>query len=119
MRFRKNFARGVRRTPGEMNGLERQYADVLRVRQQAGEIDWWEFDAIKLRLAENTFYTPDFFIMRSDGGLEVHEVKGSSKGKPFVEDDAAVKIKVAASKYPFPFRMVWRVAGQWLEKVYE
>lgn len=117
MSFRR-FARGVRRTPGEMNGLERQYADLLKLRLRAGELDWFEFDAIKLRLAENTFYTPDFFIMRADGGLEVHEVKGTSRGKPFVEDDAAVKIKVAASKYPFQFRMVWKVAGSWQEKVY-
>lgn len=45
----------------------------------------------------NTFYTPDFAVMRADGALEVHEVKG------FWTDDARVKIKVAADQYPMRF----------------
>lgn len=99
-----------------MNGTEAKYAEQLRLLERAGEILWWEFDALKLRLAPSTFYTPDFFVMRADGQLEVHEVKGTSKGKPWVEDDAAVKLKVAAEKYPFQFRMVWRVGGEWFGK---
>lgn len=110
--------RGVRRTPGQMNGLERQYAQHLERLKLGGAVAWWAFDALKLRLAEKTFYTPDFLVMLSDDTLEVHEVKGSSKGKPFVEDDAAVKIKVAADKFPFRFRMVWLVKGQWMERGY-
>jgi len=101
-----------------MNGTERAYSQVLEAMKRAGEIEWWAFDAIKLRLAENTFYTPDFFVMRADGELEVHEVKGTSRGKPFVEDDAAVKIKVAASLFPMNFKMVWKVKGDWNAKVY-
>jgi len=100
-----------------MNGTEAKYAEQLRALQFSGEVLWWEFDALKLRLAPSTFYTPDFFVMRADGQLEVHEVKGTSRGKPWVEDDAAVKIKVAADKYPFMFRMVWRAEGQWMGKV--
>lgn len=117
-RFFRRPARGVRRVPGQMNGTERAYSEVLEGMKRAGEIEWWAFDAIKLRLAENTFYTPDFFVMRSDGELEVHEVKGTSNGKPFVEDDAAVKIKVAAALFPMNFKMVWKVKGVWNAKVY-
>ena len=58
---------------------------------------WFRFEGIKLRLADNTFYTPDFAVMRADGQLECHEVKG------FWQDDARVKIKVAADQYPFRF----------------
>lgn len=104
-----------------MNGLEKRYAaEILEPKRLAGEILWYEFDAVKLRLAAATFYTPDFFVMKADYSLEVHEVKGTSKGKPFVEDDAAVKIKVAADKFPFRFRMTWldRKLG-WQNRNYE
>lgn len=99
MRFQhRQFAKGrTRRTPGAMNRTEQAYAEVLRMRQLCGEIEWFMFEGIKLRLADNTFYTPDFFVMLSDGTFEAHETKG------FWEDDARVKIKVAASLYPIRF----------------
>ena len=56
-----------------------------------------DFEGIKLRLADNTFYTPDFAVMSADGVMECHEVKG------FWQDDARAKIKVAADLYPFRF----------------
>jgi len=101
MKFRPG--RAVRRKPGEMNKTERAYADFLSQRQQAGEIEAFTFDALKLRLADNTFYTPDFLVQRADGELEIHEVKGG-----FIEDDAMVKIKVAASLFPFRFFLCQR-----------
>lgn len=87
-----------------MNKLEADYAAYLREAQIGGEVEWYAYEAVKLRLADATFYTPDFFVMRADGMLECHEVKG------FWEDDARVKIKVAASLFPFAFRAVTRVA---------
>jgi hypothetical protein len=87
-----------------MNKLEADYAAYLKEAQQAGEIDWFAYEGIKLRLADNTFYTPDFFVMGDSGLLECHEVKGHW------EDDARVKIKVAAALFPFRFRAVTRVA---------
>jgi len=80
-----------------MNGWERRYALHLEERQRLGEIQWFEFDSIKLRLADKTFYTPDFLVLNTEGFLEVHEVKGHW------EDDARVKIKVAADKFPMKF----------------
>lgn len=65
--------------------------------QHAGEILWHRFEDIKLRLANNTFYTPDFDVLAADGVMELHEVKG------FWQDDARVKIKIAADQYPFRF----------------
>jgi hypothetical protein len=106
----KRFARGVRRAPGVMNSLESRYADHLHKEQLAGAILWYDFDAIKLRLAEKTFYTPDFFILNRDSELEVHEVKGHW------EDDARVKIKVAAQKFPFKFVAITLERGQWIKE---
>jgi len=108
-----------------MNGLESEYASHLWAQQIAGGVLWYSFDAIKVRLAGNTFYSPDFLVLLSDLTLEVHEVKGSKRDKktgqrkPYVEDDAAVKIKVAAEKYPMRFFMVWKdEAGRWARHEY-
>ena len=96
--FRPNFpmphAR-TRRTPGELNSTEQGYQEHLVVRLHAGEVAWFGFEAIKLRLADMTFYTPDFVVITSEGFIEVHEVKGHW------EDDARVKFKVAARLFPW------------------
>ncbi len=89
-------AHGRLRVP-EMNRTERDYAALLAVRRAAGEVAWFAFEPLKLRLADNTFYTPDFIVMLANGLLEVHEVKG------YWQDDARVKIKVAAKTFPFKF----------------
>jgi hypothetical protein len=92
-----------------MNKLEGRYALYLRMQRDVGQIESFEFEAIKLRLAEKTFYTPDFLVVLPNGELECHEVKG------FLRDDAAVKIKVAAAKFPFRFLMIFedRQKGGW------
>ena len=82
---------------GEMNKTEQRYADHLEARKQAGEVAWYRFEGIKFRLADNTFYTPDFAVMLVNGQLEAHEVKGHW------QDDARVKVKVAADQYPVRF----------------
>ncbi len=74
---------------------ESAYCQHLELRKRAGEIVWYRFEGIKLRLADNTFYTPDFAVMLATGEMELHEVKG------FWTDDARVKTKVAADQYPF------------------
>jgi hypothetical protein len=107
MSFPKRFGRGTRRIPGEMNGLEKKYAAYLDELKHAGDIlDYW-FDCVKLRLADKTFYTPDFLVMNADTSLEIHETKGHW------EDDARVKIKVAADKFPFKFKAIQLVKSQW------
>jgi hypothetical protein len=95
----KHFALG-RLPVGQMNKTEAKYASVLEALKRNGNILWYRFEGIKLRLADNTFYSPDFFVMRDDSVLECHEVKG------FWMDDARVKIKVAADLYPFRFYAV-------------
>lgn len=82
---------------GEMNKTEAAYAGRLYALQAPGEIQWHRFEGLKLQLAENTFYTPDFAVMAADGVMECHEVKGQW------QDDARAKIKIAAAMYPFRF----------------
>lgn len=102
MNFGRKFripAKGRPRTErGVMNKTEAEYAELLKGRQLAGEIEWFAFEAIGLRLGKKCHYHPDFLVMLSDGVLEVHEVKGGHW-----EDDARVKIKTAAEKFPFRF----------------
>lgn len=82
---------------GAMNKTEQAYDQHLALLQHAGEILWRRFEGLKLRLADNTFYTPDFAVMAADGVIECHEVKG------YWLDDARTKIKIAAGQYPFRF----------------
>ena len=90
------IARG-RISPAVRSSTEAQYEQVLAARLACGEIAWYRYEGVKLRLADATFYTPDYVVMLADSTMEVHEVKG------FWRDDARVKIKVAAEMYPFRF----------------
>lgn len=112
----KANGRTVRREAGKMNKTEARYAEHLEKKKLAGEILSYWFEPVKFRLADNTYYSIDFMVMLVDGTIEFHEVKGTSKGKPYVEDDAAVKIKVAAEHMPFTFRMVWFAESEWKQK---
>lgn len=90
----------ARHAPGVMNQLEARYArEVLAPRHLAGQIQGWLFEPLKLRIADRCFYEPDFLVISEDDTLEFHEVKGHW------EDDARVKIKVAAARFPW-FRFV-------------
>lgn len=83
---------------GVMNKTEAAYAGHLALRKIAGEVVWFAFEGVKFRLADGCFYTPDFLVMLANGELQVHEVKGG-----FIRDDALVKLKIAAERYPFLF----------------
>lgn len=106
--------RAVRRTPGEMNNTEREYADLLEGLRLAGDIAHYWFEQFTFKLADDLRYTPDFVVQRSDGTLECHEVKG------FWEEDARVKIKMAAQLFPFRFVAVRKKpkkeGGGWSEE---
>lgn len=96
MKGKAMYALGRLKT-GTMNKTEAAYAGHLEDLKRKGALLWYRFEGVKLRLADNTFYTPDFAVMSAAGTLEMHEVKG------YWQDDARVKIKVAAEMYPFRF----------------
>ena len=74
-----------------LNKTERAYLGYLRSLNPM----WLGIQCIKLKLADNTTYTPDFWTISNGGVLHALEVKG------FWRDDARVKIKVAARQYPW------------------
>jgi hypothetical protein len=100
---------------GTLNKTEARYAGYLEAEKFAGRVLWWKFEALKLRLATNTFLTVDFAVMVASGVLEMRDVKGSAG---VVMDDARAKLKVAADTYPLVFKIVMpRKGGGWDEEI--
>lgn len=89
----------IRERKRGMNGLEKAYASRLETLRQAGEVDWYEFEPMRLKLADDTYYRPDFAVV-ANGELSFHETKGHMR------EAARVRLNVAASKFPFAFYLV-------------
>lgn len=96
-----------------LNRLEARYAQELELMKRAGVIIDYKIHPFGLRLADKTFYHPDFMLVFPDR-FEIHETKG------FLRDDANVKIKVAAAQFPWmKFKMVfWDKREGWKVKEY-
>jgi hypothetical protein len=93
-----------------LNKTEQRFADMLA---SSPLVTRWEREPFKFRLAGRTFYTPDFGVWHwNEPRLTLCELKG------WMRDDAAVKLKVAASRYPeFRWLLVTRDSrgrvGRW------
>jgi hypothetical protein len=96
---------------GRMNAGEAAYADYLEIQRRAGAIVSWGYETVKLRLALRTFLTPDFRVVLADGTVEYHEVKGRKGSRFYCREDAWIKLKVAADRYPERFVVVWPAKG--------
>lgn len=83
-----------------MNKTEKAWEDNIKERMARGEVLWYKFEGYKFKLADNTYYTPDFGVMLADRELVFEEVKGG-----FIMDDAKAKWKIAADLYPHRFRL--------------
>jgi hypothetical protein len=115
-----NVDRGRARSGARMNKLEARFAEQLEAWRMCEEIEWWQFEPVKLQLAMGAGYRPDF--MTFGGGFPYmsdpwdprrqvvfFEVKG------FMRESANVRIKVAARTYPF-----WRfVLVRWNRKEWQ
>ena len=88
-----------------MNKTEAEYAGMLEARRQRGEVSWWRYEAITLKLADSTRYTPDFAVLLAGGAFEIHETKGG-----FIREDGWLKLKLAASLFPFRFFLCQKAA---------
>ena len=107
------------RVPRSMNKTEAQYDAHLAMRQRIGEILWRKFEGITLKLGEDCRFTADFAVMMADGRLELHDTKVIHRGKarPHIEDDALVKLRMAAETFPLTIKAVWPLAnGEWQER---
>lgn len=91
-----------------MNNTERAYSVLLEAKRRRGEIVRWDYEPIKMRLADNTYLTPDFRVICADGEEQFHETKGG-----FVREDAWIKLKLAAELHPYRFLMAQLRKGAW------
>lgn len=97
----------MRERKRSMNKLEAAYAQHLESLKRLGQIEWWAFEPMRLKLADGTYYRPDFASC-AGGRLTFHETKGHMR------EAARVRLNVAAELYPFPFFLVRKKPhGQW------
>jgi hypothetical protein len=96
---------------GGMNKLEAAYAAELELRLRAQDILCWSYESVKLKLADGTWYTPDFLVVTGSGELEMHETKG------FMREAARVRLNVAAALHPFRFVLVRKAGNGWTHEV--
>jgi hypothetical protein len=89
-----------------MNKLEAAFAQTLEYRKQAGELVWWEFEPFRIRLANGSFYRPDFVAVDTAMRTEIYECKGHFR------EAARVRLKVAVEKLPYPFYLVRKHKGE-------
>jgi predicted secreted hydrolase len=90
--------------------LERDYAAHLDMLKGAGEVEWWAYEAVRLRIADGkreAFYKPDFTVILMAGETEFHECKG------FWRTADRLRIKVAASRFPWRFIGIQRDGAGW------
>lgn len=99
----------------KMNDIEAEYATMLDNSVMDGEILGWRFEPMAFKLADKTTYTPDFLVVHYDkfqivevkarGKLKIvtSAVTGKARKKQWTSkrDDAIVKVKVAASMFPW------------------
>lgn len=96
------------------SNAEREMAQLLDVDQRAGRIKAWKHEAMTLKLADDTRFTPDFLIEHWERPYyELREVKGERSW-----EDAIIKYRIAKSMYPhfrwtFYRKHLKRNGGHW------
>jgi hypothetical protein len=94
--------------------LEREYAWHLELEKTGGRIRDYKAHPGSLKLADGVRYNPDFLVVRLDGIIEMHEVKGGYKKDSKRYDKGRIKFRTAAEVFPW-FQFVWVtcVKGKW------
>jgi hypothetical protein len=92
--------------------LERTYAlQYLTPLVHAGQLKDWKYEALKFRLADGSWFTPDFAVVLLNGAHEIHELKG------WMREAARVRFLVARELFPsYRWRMIEKKAGAWTER---
>jgi hypothetical protein len=95
-----------------MNGWEGEYNDQLELRRRDGEILWFDYEVMRLEIADGSWWKFDFLVKFRDGRIEIHEIKG------WMRREDRVKIRAAAAKYPIPIFVVSKSSGRFtIERV--
>jgi hypothetical protein len=110
VRVRYRYARTprTRRVAGVMNKTEAEYSTILEAQKRVGQIESYDYEVMTLKIAHDCRLTPDFLVINSLGEIELHEIKGG-----LIREDAAVKLKVAASRFPFRFKLCQKKGKNW------
>jgi hypothetical protein len=96
--------------------LELEYATHLELLAKAGEIEEWLYHPIRVRLAKNCTYEPDFGVWREGNHLTLYEVKGSWLAKN--ARDSRTRLLIAASMYlRWRWVAVLKDTGRWAYEV--
>ena len=103
-------AKGETLAPKFKSKTEAEYHRMLELRQKAGEIVWFRHEGITLDLGGSR-YTVDFFVLEANGELSAWEIKGG-----YIRPDSMVKLKIAASMFPFKFHLAQKTKTGWVEK---
>jgi len=84
-------ARGSTRR-GDMNQTEQRWAARLELSEQ---VEAWRYEEYGFRYGANdSTHWPDFWVMREDGRIEIHEVKG------YVKDAGRLRFLACADRHP-------------------
>ena len=109
----------------KMNKTEMAYEAHLNLRKITGEVMWFKYEGMTLKLGPDCRLTMDFVVMLTDGTIELHDTKGTERrirkngdrvAAPRCEDDATAKMAVAAAMFPFVFKVAFKDSGNWIEK---
>lgn len=104
-----------------MNKTEVAFAQHLDLLQRVGTIKRWWFEAIRIRVGHDCWWNPDFLVENPDGTLVLYDTKGTrvrgGRRKMHAEDDALVKGRAIADKFPIPVYFTWKEKnGEWSSK---
>ncbi len=79
-----------------MNALEQEFAtEYLEPLRLGGELQWWDFEPMRLRIGGSAFYRPDFIVVDGIGQVLAYETKGHWR------EAAKVRIRAAADRFPW------------------
>jgi hypothetical protein len=95
------------------NQTEREYGLQILAAVAAGDVVWWAYEPFTMAIGAGARYTPDFGIQSKSGEVYFVEVKG-----PFVREASLVRIRAAATQYPFRFLLAQKTRDRgWVTKL--
>lgn len=98
----KETSGGKLRRSRQPNKTEVEFGLMLEARRHKGEFLIVEFEAVKLKVGDGTYYTPDWICQSRYARPVIFEVKGKHRW-----DDAIVKYKAAKERYSWADFEMW------------
>lgn len=113
----------IRQSSRQPNKTELRFEqEYLKPWMASHSIESYDYEAVTLKIANGCRYTPDWYVEANADGYFFSEPTVcffEIKARGMIWDDAIVKLKVAASKYPrFEFHLcAWSAQGWTIERV--